>query len=204
MPQLIIGALQKDAVHAKDGRCPRQSQGRGAGDGVLFCDSHIDELTTRLRAALGVETHDVGGAGAHGHHARIALDGVHKVRTGDLRVGGAGSMGACGSVGVKGEGPHVVPGFRIGFRRGKAGALFGVDVQDHGTRGVADLLQRANELYHVVALLKVAVIKPQRTERVVGRGAAGGTELGHAPVQAAVVFRDRLVVVVDDNDEAGV
>ena len=204
MPELVVAALEEDAVDAEDRRGALHRERRRAGDGVFLGDAHVHELPAGALAPLLVEAHDVGGSGGEHADARIALDGVHQVRAGDLRVALGGAVGTDGEARFEVEGAHMMPGFGVRLGRREARALGRVHVEHDGVRDVAQVPEGGDERFDIVALLDIAVFESERAERVVLRRPVRGAELGEAAIEPTVVLRDGLVVVVAHDQHAGI
>ena len=129
MPQLVIGALQKRAVHAKDRLGARAGECGGKGDGVLLGNAHVDKLLTGGSAELGRKAHDVGRGGRDAHDLRIALNGSDQCLTRNVGIGARRGLTWVAraelSAGCHIKRPHVVPALRIVLGRLKALALGG-------------------------------------------------------------------------------
>ena len=148
MPQFVVGALQKRAVHTKDWLGARACKCGGKGHGMLLGNAHVDKLLAGGSAKLGCKTHDVGCGGRDAHNLRIALNGSAQ---GLARYVGIGAR--CGlarmaraelasSRHVKRT--HVVPAFRVALGRLKALTLGGGDVQHDGVIDITQFLQRVD------------------------------------------------------------
>jgi hypothetical protein len=87
-----------------------------------------------------------------------------------------------------------VPAIRIGLGRRVAPALLRLDVQDRGTRRVAQQHERVEQGVEVVAVDGAVIGEPERGH--IARDVAG-------PVQPAHVGRDRHAVVVPDDAHVG-
>ena len=75
MPQFVVGALQKRAVHTKDWLGARARKRGGKGHGVFLGNAHVDKLLACRGAKLGCKAHDVGRGSRDAHNLRIALYG---------------------------------------------------------------------------------------------------------------------------------
>ena len=106
-----------------------------------------------------------------------------------------------GDRGVTLQGNPGVAGFR-GFLGGRQSqTLARVDVHDDRMIGVLDLFKRLDQSEHVIAGLDIPVVQSERHEQVRPTLAAGSAQTGERAVHAAVILRDRHLVVVHDDDE---
>ena len=208
MPQLVVGALQKRAVRAKDRLGAGAGERGGEGDGVLFGNAHVNKLLACRGAKLGCKAHDVGRSGRDAHDLRIALDSGVECLARNIGIGARCGLARVArakfAAGCHIEGSHMMPVFGVALGRLKALALGGRDVQHDGVIDVAQLLQRIDQRLDIVAGVQVAIVESQRAENVVLTGAVAGAQLGQIAIQATVVFGDGLVVIVDDDDQVAV
>ena len=98
----------------------------------------------------------------------------------------------------------MMPALGVALGRFKTLALGGRDVQHNGVVDVAQLLQRVDQGQHVVAGVQIAVVESQRAENVALGSSVAGAQLGQIAIEAAVVFGDGLVVIVDNDDQVTV
>ena len=208
MPQLVVSALQKRAVHTKDWLGARARKRGGKGHGVLLGNAHIDELFAGGSAKLGCKAHDVGRGGRDAHDLRIALDGGAERLARNVGIGARRRLARmaraelASSCHVKRT--HVMPAFGVVLGRLKALALGGGDVQHDGMIDIAQFLQRVDEGQHVVTGVQIAVVEPHRAENVALTGTVAGSQLGQIAIQAAMVLGNGLVVIVDDDDQVAI
>ena len=205
VPELIEGALQKRSVDAKNGHGARCGERARVCHGVLLGDAHIDELGTRGASELGREPHDIGRGGGDSDDTTILMHAIEQVGARNLGIGvvAAGACARYGRLDAGGdiERSHMMPALGICLRGGIAQALDAMDVQHDGMVASAQLGKHIGERKNVVTVFEITIIEPQRGEKIVGAGAVAGAQLGKVAVQAAVVFGDGLVVVVDDDDQ---
>ena len=178
VPQLVIGALQKRAVHAKDRLGARAGERGGEGDGVLFGNTHVDKLLAGGSAELGRKAHDVGRGGRDAHDLRIALDGGAQGLARNVGIGArrgfARMTRAELAAGRHVKGAYVMPALGIALGWLKALALGGRDVQHNGVVDITQLLQRVDQGQHIVAGVQIAVVEPHGAEDIaLGRSVAG-------------------------------
>ena len=178
MPQLVIGALQKRAVHAKGRLGARAGERGGEGDGVLLGNAHIDKLLAGGSAKLGRKAHDIGRGGRDAHDLRIALDGGAQCLARNVGIGTRRGLARVAraelAAGRHVKGANVMPALGIALGRLKALALGGRDVQHDGVVDVAQLLQRVDQRQYVVTGVQIAVVESQRAKNVaLGRAVAG-------------------------------
>ena len=64
-----------------------------------------------------------------------------------------------------------------------------------------DLFERLDQSEHVIAGLDIPVVQSERHEQVRPTLAAGSAQTGERAIHAAVILRDRHLVVVHDDDE---
>ena len=83
-------------------------------------------------------------------------------------------------------------------------AFEGVDVHDNRLVGVLDLLEGIDESGDIVTVAHIDIFKPHCLEKVDLRLSVCLPQQLKVLVQAAVVLRDRHLVVVDDDDEVAV
>ena len=208
MPQFVVGALQKRAVHTKDWLGARVSKRGGKGHGVLLGNAHIDELFAGGSAKLGCKAHDVGCGGRDAHDLRIALDGGTERLARNIGIGARRRLARMARAELAPsrhvKRTYVMPVLRVALGRLKALALGGGDVQHDGMIDIAQLLQRIDQRLDIVAGVQVAIVEPQRAENVALAGAVAGAQLGQIAIQTTVVFGNGLVVIVDDNDQVAV
>ena len=208
MPQLVVGALQKRAVHTKDWFGARARKRGGKGHGVLLGNAHIDELFAGGSAKLGCKAHDVGRGGRDAHDLRIALDGGAERLARNVGIGARRRLARMARAELAPsrhvKRTHVVPALGVALGRLKALALGGGDVQHDGVIDIAQFLQRVDQGQHVVTGVQVAVVEPHRAENVALAGAVAGAQLGQIAIEATVVLGDGLVVVIDDDDQVAV
>ena len=208
VPQFVVGALQKRAVHTKDWLGARARKRGGKGHGVLLGNAHIDELFAGGSAKLGCKAHDVGRGGRDAHDLRIALDGGAERLARNVGIGARRRLARMARAELAPsrhvKRTHVVPALRVALGRLKALALGGGDVQHDGTIDIAQFLQRVDEGQHIVTGVQIAVVEPHRAENVALTGAVAGAQLGQIAIEATVVFGDGLVVIVDDDDQVAV
>ena len=208
MPQLVVGALQKRAVHTKDWLGARARKRGGKGHGVLLGNAHIDELFAGGSAKLGCKAHDVGRGGRDAHDLRIALDGGAERLARNVGIGARRRLARMARAELASschiEGSHMMPVFGVALGRLKALALGGRDVQHDGVIDIAQFLQRVDEGQHVVTGVQIAVVEPHRAENVALTGAVAGAQLGQIAIQAAMVLGNGLVVIVDDDDQVAI
>ena len=208
MPQLVVGALQKRAVHTKDWLGARARKRGGKGHGVLLGNAHIDELFAGGSAKLGRKTHDVGRGGRDAHDLRIALDGGTERLARNVGIGARRRLARMARAelapGRHVKRTHVVPALGVALGWLKALALGGRNVQHDGVIDIAQLLQRVDEGQHIVTGVQIAVVEPHRAENVALTGAVAGAQLGQIAIQAAMVLGNGLVVIVDDDDQVAV
>ena len=208
MPQLVVGALQKRAVHTKDWLGARARKRGGKGHGVLLGNAHIDELFAGGSAKLGCKAHDVGCGGRDAHDLRIALDGGAERLARNVGVGARRRLARMAraelAAGRHVKGAYVMPALGVVLGRLKALALGGGDVQHDGMIDIAQFLQRIDEGQHVVTGVQIAVVEPHRAENVALTGAVAGAQLGQIAIEAAMVLGNGLVVIVDDDDQVAI
>ena len=208
VPQLVIGALQKRAVHAKDRLGARAGERGGEGDGVLLGNAHVDKLLAGGSAELGRKAHDVGRRGRDAHDLRIALDGGAQGLARNIGIGARRGLARMTraelAAGRHVKGANVMPALGIALGWLKALALGGRDVQHDGVVDVAQLLQCVDQGQYIVAGAQIAVVESQRAKNVAFGFAVAGAQLGKITIEAAVVFGDGLVVIVDDDDQVAV
>ncbi len=214
---LVIGALQERRVDGRDGLAPLQGQARGEQDGLLLGDADVVVAVGQL-ALEDVEP----GARVHRRgdpdHALVATGLGHQGVAEHLGVGGRGRLGrrrAGGDAHRGGRGRGRAVGDRLGLGGvpllhalqaavlggGKALALDGGAVHDHGPLGGQSLAQRAAQGADVMAvddahvgevqllppepggpegLDRLLEVRPQALERV----ADAGRELGEPALDA--------------------
>ena len=208
MPQLVVGALQKRAVHTKDWLGARACKRGGKGHGVLLGNAHIDELFAGGSAKLGCKAHDVGCGGRDAHDLRIALDGGAERLARNVGIGARRRLARMARAelapGRHVKRTHVVPALGVALGWLKALALGGGDVQHDGVIDIAQFLQRVDEGQHIVTGVQIAVVEPHRAENVALAGAVAGAQLGQIAIQAAMVLGNGLVVIVDDDDQVAI
>ena len=208
VPQFVVGALQKRAVHAKDRLGTGAGERGGKGDGVLLGNAHIDELFAGGSAKLGCKAHDVGRGGRDAHDLRIVLDGGAERLARNVGIGARRRLARMARAELAPsrhvKRTHVVPALGVALGRLKALALGGGDVQHDGMIDIAQFLQRVDQGQHIVTGVQIAVVEPHRAENVALAGAVAGAQLGQIAIQATVVFGDGLVVVIDDDDQVAV
>ena len=208
MPQLVVGALQKRAVHTKDWLGARACKRGGKGHGVLLGNAHVDKLLACRGAKLGCKAHDVGRGGRDAHDLRIALDGGAERLARNIGIGARCGLARVArakfAAGCHIEGPHMMPVLGVALGWLKALALGGGDMQHDGMIDIAQLLQRIDQRLDIVTGVQVAIVEPQRAENVALTGAVAGAQLGQIAIEATVVFGDGLVVIVDDDDQVAV
>ena len=208
MPELVVGALQKRAVHTKDWLGARARKRGGKSYGVLLGNAHVDKLLTCRSAKLGCKAHDVGRGGRDAHNLRIALDGSAERLARDVGIGARRRLAWMAraelAAGRHVKGAYVMPTLGIVLGRLKALAFGGRDVEHDGVIDIAQLLQRVDEGQHIVTGVQIAVVESHRAENVALTGAVAGAQLGQIAIQATVVFGDGLVVIVDDDDQVAI
>ena len=132
VPQLVVGALQKRAVHTKDWLGVRARKRGGKGHGVLLGNAHIDELFAGGSAKLGCKAHDVGRGGRDAHDLRVALDGGAERLARNVGIGARRRLARMARAELASsrhvKRTHVVPAFRVALGWLKALALGGGDV----------------------------------------------------------------------------
>ena len=204
MPEFVVGALQKRAVHTKDWLGARARKRGGKGHGVLLGNAHVDKLLACRSAKLGCKAHDVGRGGRDAHDLRIALDGGAERLARNVGIGARCGLARMARAELATsrhiKRTHVVPALGVALGRLKALALGGGDVQHDGMIDIAQLLQRVDQGQHIVTSVQIAVVEPHRAENVALTGAVAGAQLGQIAIQAAMVLGNGLVVVVDDDD----
>ena len=208
MPQLVVGALQKRAVHTKDWLGTRARKRGGKGHGVLLGNAHIDELFVGGGAKLGCKAHDVGRGGRDAHDLRIALDGGAERLARNVGIGARRRLARMARAELAPsrhvKRTHVMPALGVTLGWLKALALGGGDVQHDGMIDIAQSLQRVDQGQHIVAGVQIAVVEPHRAENVALTGAVAGAQLGQIAIQATVVLGNGLVVIVDDDDQVAI
>ena len=208
MPQLVVGALQKRAVHTKDWLGARARKRGGKSYGVLLGNAHVDKLLTCRSAKLGCKAHDVGRGGRDAHDLRIALDGGAERLARNIGIGARCGLARMARAELAPsrhvKRTHVVPAFRVALGWLKALALGGGDVQHDGVIDIAQFLQRVDEGQHIVTGVQIAVVEPHRAEDVALTGTVAGAQLGQIAIQAAMVLGNGLVVIVDDDDQVAI
>ena len=208
MPQLVVGALQKRAVHTKDWLGARARKRGGKGHGVLLGNAHIDELFAGGSAKLGCKAHNVGRGGRDANDLWIALDGGAERLARNVSIGARRGLARMARAKLAPsrhvKRTHVVPAFGVALGRLKALALGGGDVQHDGMIDIAQFLQRVDQGQHIVTGVQIAVVEPHRAENVALTGAVAGAQLGQIAIQAAMVLGDGLVVIVDDDDQVAI
>ena len=208
VPQLVVGALQKRAVHTKDWLGARARKRGGKSYGVLLGNAHVDKLLTCRSAKLGCKAHDVGRGGRDAHDLRIALDGGAERLARNVGIGARRRLARMAraelAAGRHVKRTHVVPALGVVLGWLKALALGGGDVQHDGMIDIAQFLQRIDEGQHIVTGVQVAVVEPHRAENVALTGAVAGAQLGQIAIQAAMVLGNGLVVIVDDDDQVAI
>ena len=208
MPQLVVGALQKRAVHTKDWLGARARKRGGKGHGVLLGNAHVDKLFAGGSAKLRCKAHDVGRGGCDAHDLRIALDGGAERLARNVGIGARRRLARMAraelAAGRHVKGAYVVPALGVVLGWLKALALGGGDVQHDGMIDIAQFMQRIDEGQHIVTGVQVAVVEPHRAENVALTGAVAGAQLGQIAIQATMVLGNGLVVIVDDDDQVAV
>ena len=208
VPQFVVGALQKRAVHTKDWLGARARKRGGKGHGVLLGNAHIDELFAGGSAKLGCKAHDVGRGSRDAHDLRIALDGGAERLARNVGIGARRRLARMARAELAPsrhvKRTHVVPALRVALGRLKALALGGRDMQHDGVIDIVQLLQRVDEGQHIVTGVQIAVVEPHSAENVALTGAVAGAQLGQIAIEATVVLGDGLVVIVDDDDQVAV
>ena len=148
VPQLVVGALQKRAVHTKDWLGARARKRGGKGHGVLLGNAHIDELFAGGSAKLGCKAHDVGRGGRDAHDLRIALDGGAERLACNVGIGARCGLARMARAELAPsrhvKRTNVVPALGVALGRLKALALGGGDVQHDGMIDIAQFLQRVD------------------------------------------------------------
>ena len=194
VPQFVVGALQKRAVHTKDWLGARARKRGGKGHGVLLGNAHIDELFAGGSAKLGCKAHDVGRGSRDAHDLRIALDGGAECLARNVGIGARRRLARMARAELAPsrhvKRTHVVPALRVALGRLKALALGGGDVQHDGAIDIAQLLQRVDEGQHIVTGVQIAVVEPHRAENVTLTGAVAGAQFGQIAIEATVVLGD--------------
>ena len=149
VPQLVVGALQKRAVHTKDWLGARACKRGGKRDGVLLGNAHVDKLLACRSAKLGCKAHDVGRGGRDAHDLWIALDGGAERLARNVGIGARRRLARMAraelAAGRHVKRTHVVPALGVVLGRLKALALGGRDMEHDGVVDVAQLLQRVDE-----------------------------------------------------------
>ena len=148
VPQLVVSALQKRTVHAKDRLSARAGECGGKSDGVLLGNAHVDKLLACRGAKLGCKAHDIGRGGRDAHDLWIALDGGAQGLARNIGIGARCGLARVArakfAAGCHIEGPHMMPVLRVALGRLKALALGGRDVQHDGVIDIAQFLQRVD------------------------------------------------------------
>ena len=208
MPQFVVGALQKCAVHTKDWLGARARKRGGKGHGVFLGNAHVDKLLACRGAKLGCKAHDVGRGGRDAHDLRIALDGGAQCLARNIGIGARRGLARMAraelAAGRHVKGANVMPALGVALGRLKALALVGRDVQHDAVVDVTQLLQRVNQGQYVVAGVQIAVVESQRAKDVALGRSVAGAQLGKIAIEAAMVFGDGLVVIVDDDDQVAI
>ena len=208
MPQFVVGALQKRAVHTKDWLGARARKRGGKGHGVLLGNAHIDELFAGDSAKLRCKAHDVGCGSRDSDNLRIVLDGGAERLARNVGIGARRGLARMARAELAPsrhvKRTHVVPALGVALGRLKALALGGGDVQHDGMIDIAQFLQRVDQGQHIVTGVQIAVVEPHRAENVALTGAVAGAQLGQIAIQAAMVLGNGLVVIVDDDDQVAV
>ena len=178
MPQLVVGALQKRAVHTKDWLGVRACKRGGKGHSVLLGNAHIDELFAGGGAKLGCKAHDVGRGGRDAHDLRIVLDGGAERLARNVGIGARRRLARMARAELAPsrhvKRTHMMPALGVALGWLKALALCGGDVQHDGMIDIAQLLQRVDQGQHIVAGVQIAVVEPHRAENVALTGAVAG------------------------------
>ena len=148
MPQLVVSALQKRTVHAKDRLSARAGECGGKSDGVLLGNAHVDKLLACRGAKLGCKAHDIGRGGRDAHDLWIALDGGAQGLARNVGIGARCGLARMARAELAPsrhvKRAHVVPALGVALGRLKALALGGRDVQHDGVIDIAQFLQRVD------------------------------------------------------------
>jgi hypothetical protein len=169
---LVECPLQEGGVNGGHGAEAGPSGAGGEGHRVLLADADVEKALGKA-AAEGLQAGALWHGGGDGDDARIVLG-----RRADRRAEHLGERGARrpGGPGCHLTRAHLkrcqgVKAARIGVGHLEATALLGVDVQHDRLLAVAQLLQDADELAQVMAVVRTNIIQPERREE--GGGGAG-------------------------------
>ena len=148
MPQLVVGALQKRAVHTKDRLGARARKRGGKGHGVLLGNAHVNKLLACRGAKLGRKAHDVGRCGRDAHNLRIALYGSAQGLARNVGIGARRRLARMARAELAPsrhvKRTYMMPALGVALGRLKALALRGGDVQHDGMIDIAQFLQHVD------------------------------------------------------------
>ena len=148
VPQLVVGALQKRAVHTKDWLGARARKRGGKGHGVLLGNAHVNKLLACRGAKLGRKAHDVGRCSRDAHNLRIALYGSAQGLARNVGIGARRRLARMARAELAPsrhvKRAYMMPALGVALGRLKALALRGGDVQHDGMIDIAQFLQHVD------------------------------------------------------------
>ena len=198
---LVVGALQKSYI-CNQKRISTVFRDSGANRSCrLLRDSNIKilraELFTKLRHKPDRSRH-----GRSYNNKFLVFFGtlhnpVRSNRAVAFAVSKINSRLSCRA--VKRKSP--VPCFLVFFRNLVAFSLQCVDVKHNRVVNVLYLFKKRNHHADVVSIFLINIVKTERAEHIVRRFSVCFAEFFQILVDSAVIFRNRNLVVVHNNDE---
>ena len=94
-----------------------------------------------------------------------------------------------------------VPGLLVFFSKGVAFSFQSVNVKHNRMVNVLYLFKKRNHCADVVSIFLINIVKPECAEHIAGRFSVCLAQFFQILVDSAVIFRNRNLVVVHNNDE---
>ena len=198
---LVVGALYEGAIHSPHRAQSTLGHSRNHSHCLLFGNAHVDVLLAGLGTLLGRETACRRCARSDGYQRGVALHVVQHPVAEELLVGlhrvALGAAAVCDA-----EGCTIVPGFLVGYGGCKTMPLLRVDMHYGGLLGILHALEQLDEALHIIAFLQIFILKSPGAEPVVLTLPMTLPQRTQVLVDAAVVFCDGHLIVVDHDDDA--
>ena len=200
LSDLIVNSLCKCRVRNKDWFSAVFGNSRAHCSCLLFGNSNIDIIITHFFADILCKSNSSRNSCRNDNDLFVFLDFFeHVVCENRIVRFSAAFVFSFACFTVKRCGP--VPVFLFGFSKFVAFSLQSVDMNYCRVVNVLYFFECFDKACNIVSILNIAVIKSHRAEEICPAFSASRTEFRKIFVQAAVIFCNRLFVVIHDNDK---
>ena len=199
--KLIVGSLYEWAVNIEYGLAAVLCDSRCHCNSCLFCDTYIKELSAECFSLIRSKAVKCGSAGCNRHNRLVRLHLISKIICCNwavvLLIREINSSFACFN--IKRHTP--MPAFFVSFSRLITFTFKSVNMNDNRMINVFYRLKSLDKLFNIVAVLDIYIIKPHWLEKITFSLAVCVTKKFEIFIKSAVIFCNRHLVIICNNNQ---